>query len=269
MGEHAEEIARGQRFKFGKNWQQFLSVLNDDRIVAAEKSLCAMLETDTLDGKSFLDIGSGSGLFSLAAMRLGASKVHSFDYDPQSVACAKELKRRYFPESKRWTNEEGSVLDINYVTNLGTSDIVFSWGVLHHTCNMWTALHNAALPVRRSGKLFIAIYNDQGSLSKYWLFMKKAYNQNLILRMVIILIHCPYLIGVRFLARAWSGRLRLERGMSLWHDMKDWLGGYPFEVAKPDEIVKFYTKKGFNLQRLKTCMGRHGCNEYVFVKCAE
>ena len=97
MTTHTLEIQQGQRFEFGKNWQRFLSVLNDERIAEAEKSLRAMLETESLSGKSFLDVGSGSGLFSLAAMRLGAARVHSFDYDAQSVACTRELKRRYFP----------------------------------------------------------------------------------------------------------------------------------------------------------------------------
>jgi len=109
MTTHTLEIQQGQRFEFGKNWQRFLSVLNDERIAEAEKSLRAMLETESLSGKSFLDVGSGSGLFSLAAMRLGAARVHSFDYDPQSVACTRELKRRYFPDAHHWTIEEGSV----------------------------------------------------------------------------------------------------------------------------------------------------------------
>src|SRR5437879_12723402 len=99
------------RFSFGKNWQQFLRVLDKERIREAEKSLADMLQVKDLAGKSFLDVGSGSGLFSLAAMRLGADRVHSFDYDPQSVGCTKELRQRFFPKTGRWTIEEGSVLD--------------------------------------------------------------------------------------------------------------------------------------------------------------
>ena len=93
---HASEVSRGERFEFGKNWSRFLTTLTDDKIQSAEDSLRNMLETDDLAGKRFLDIGSGSGLFSLAARRLGAT-VHSFDYDPNSVACTAELRRRYFP----------------------------------------------------------------------------------------------------------------------------------------------------------------------------
>src|SRR5438270_7636215 len=121
------------RFQFGKNWSRFLEVLDDERIAEAERSLVEMLEVRDLRGRSFLDVGSGSGLFSLAAKRLGATRVHSFDFDPNSVACTSELKRRFFAKDPNWTIEQGSVLDKPYLTSLGTFDIVYSWGVLHHT----------------------------------------------------------------------------------------------------------------------------------------
>lgn len=73
-----KQIDKGDRFEFGKNWEQFLLILNEERIKLAEDSLLRMLEFDSLEEKTFLDIGSGSGLFSLAAKRLGA-KVHSFE----------------------------------------------------------------------------------------------------------------------------------------------------------------------------------------------
>ena len=106
---HASEVAKGERFTFGDNWSRFLSVLDERRIDEAVVSLKEKLEVDTLVGKTFLDIGSGSGLFSLAARKLGA-RVHSFDFDPQSVACTTELRRRYFPEDDGWRIEEASAL---------------------------------------------------------------------------------------------------------------------------------------------------------------
>src|SRR6266496_1385747 len=168
---HALEIASGARFEFGKNWQQFLSVLDEARILEAEQSLTHMLETESLDDKTFLDIGSGSGLFSLAARRLGAS-VHSFDYDPQSVACTRELRRRYFEDDRDWVVEHGSALDRDYLGSLGTFDVVYSWGVLHHTGQMWTALDNVKPRVPIGGRLFIAIYNDLGAATDDWARVK-------------------------------------------------------------------------------------------------
>jgi 2-polyprenyl-6-hydroxyphenyl methylase/3-demethylubiquinone-9 3-methyltransferase len=136
------EIKRKERFSFGSNWLSFLNSLNDDRIAAAEKSLLEMLGEETLAGKAFLDAGSGSGLFSLAARRLGA-KVRSFDYDHKSVQCTEEMKRRYFDGDPDWEISGGNVLDLAWLSSLGEWDIVYSWGVLHHTGDMMRALGKA------------------------------------------------------------------------------------------------------------------------------
>jgi 2-polyprenyl-3-methyl-5-hydroxy-6-metoxy-1,4-benzoquinol methylase len=172
--QHTAEVARGERFEFGKNWTRFLRVLDDERIRQAERSLSEMLERDRLDGRRFLDIGSGSGLFSLAARRLGA-EVRSFDYDPNSVACTKELKSRYFADDPQWQVERGSVLDAKFIERLGLFDVVYSWGVLHHTGAMWQALDHAQRPVAAGGRLFIALYNDTGSQSARWKRIKHTY----------------------------------------------------------------------------------------------
>ena len=262
---HSIDIRTGERFAFGANWRKFLSVLDEDRIADAEASLKGMLGLDNLHGKRFLDAGSGSGLFSLAARRLGAT-VHSFDYDPQSVACTKELRQRYFPGDAGWTVEEASVLDSSYLAKLGTFDVVYSWGVLHHTGAMWEALDNVARLVPREGRLFVAIYNDQGWVSRYWKRVKRAYVRHRSLRWPLLVLHAPYLFGVRWLVRMATGRRRVDRGMALWHDMVDWVGGYPFEVAKPEKIFHFYRDRGFRLHEIRTCGGRHGCSELVLVR---
>lgn len=260
---HAEEITEGQRFTFGENWERFLRTLDAASIYRAQASLQAMLGVSDLRGKRFLDAGSGSGLFSLCARRLQAEVV-SFDFDPRSVTCTAELKRRYFSDDRQWTVETGSVLDREFLTSHGVFDVVYSWGVLHHTGCMTLALDLIGMGVAPQGQLCIAIYNDQGWLSRYWTGVKRTYNRFALARPLIIAVHAPYLLGVRWLVRAVTGRLKLERGMSMWHDLIDWLGGYPFEVARPGAIVEFYRQRGFNLEKLVTCGGRHGCNEYVF-----
>tara|TARA_A100001037_G_C15022399_1_gene576978 strand:- start:129 stop:962 length:834 start_codon:yes stop_codon:yes gene_type:complete len=270
------EVTEGTRFEFGKNWSQFLRLLNEDRVNLAEESLCRLLEVDTLENKTFLDIGSGSGLYSLAARRLGA-KVHSFDYDPQSVSCTTELKSRYFPEDGDWTIESGDALDQKYLNNLGKFDVVYSWGVLHHTGDMWNALHNASQLVDSNGFFYVSIYNDQGGRSKRMLKIKKIYN--LIPNGLKWIIWMPMLIKLwwrntlrdliqdgKFFS-TWRNYAQVEaRGMSAFTDVIDWVGGLPFEVAKPEEIFDFFAERNFVLKRLKTCVGGIGCNEFVFKK---
>jgi 2-polyprenyl-3-methyl-5-hydroxy-6-metoxy-1,4-benzoquinol methylase len=267
-----KEIDRGERFAFGENWRRFLADLDDDRIAAAEQSLRTMLGVESLEGRRLLDLGSGSGLFSLAARRLGAEVV-SVDYDPESVACGEELRRRYRPEDDRWGVFEGSALDREFLGSLGSFDVVYSWGVLHHTGDMWSALSNVVDLVAPGGQLFISIYNDQGLASRQWTRVKKAYvAAGPAGRKLIVAGATAYFgartglaTGLRLLAqRSLPPRAPRARGMSRKHDLVDWVGGYPFEVAKPEQIFEFYRDHGFELTGLKTCAGGLGCNEFVF-----
>lgn len=269
--QHSAEVRSGERFEFGENWRAYLRTLDDTKIEEAVASLRRMLRVDSLEGRRFLDIGSGSGLFSLAAHRLGAS-VTSFDYDPSSVGCTQELRARFADGTDRWAVMHGSALDPAFLASLGTYDIVYSWGVLHHTGRMWEAIRNVLPSVAHEGQLFIAIYNDQGVWSRRWDAIKRAYRANAASRVLVGGVVIAYWAGrsalsdlVRLRAPWHSlANYKRNRGMNAWHDWLDWLGGYPCEVAKPEAIIFEVQGHGFALTNLNTQYGTMGCVEYVF-----
>lgn len=276
----ADPKSAGRRFQFGRNWHDFLSTVDERRIREAERHLQRLLSLERLDGLGFLDVGCGSGLMSLAASRLGAG-VRSFDVDEDAVRCALELKRRHGTGRSDWVISRGSILDRTFLESLGSFDIVYSWGVLHHTGAMWHAIDNVTIPVAAGGRLAIAIYNDQGNASERWLRVKETYNR---LPVPLRSAYVIWIMGKEELDFAWNPRLLLRprsyyhqwhryvgswrnyyrsRGMSRWHDMVDWVGGYPFEVARPDRVESFLSNLGFSLEAGHLTEGP-GNNEFVF-----
>lgn len=263
------------RFAFGRNWQKFSRLIDERRVEAAVTGLTGLLQRTDLVDRTFLDIGCGSGLSSLAALRLGAT-VKAFDFDRDSVDATRTNLTR-LAAGGRWSVGQGSALDADYMRSLGQFDVVYTWGVLHHTGDMWRGIDLATRAVATGGILALAIYNDQGGASRRWRAVKRAYiRAPSALRPIIVLavglffeirsalIRCVRLQNPLSTSDWW--RPRGERGMSLWHDLVDWVGGYPFEVAKPEDVFNFVRDRGFTLAGLKTCAGAHACNEYLFVR---
>jgi 2-polyprenyl-3-methyl-5-hydroxy-6-metoxy-1,4-benzoquinol methylase len=267
-----QQVRAGQRFAFGENWRQFLSCLDEKRICQAETSLREMLHVTDLRDRTFLDVGSGSGLFSLAAMRLGASRVHSFDFDPQCVACARTLKQRFFPQTDHWTIECGDILSGDYLATLPQSDVVYCWGMLHQTGQMWQALENTLRLVAPGGLVYLSIYNHQPLLTPCWITVKRVYNRlprGLRWPLVFgyLAVKTPLLLARDVLAGHGlrpRASARRRRGMSRFHDAADWIGGYPHQTARPEAIFRFVRDRRFVLVDLTTVGGGSGCNEFVF-----
>ncbi|MFD7229322.1 class I SAM-dependent methyltransferase [Streptomyces sp. NPDC059881] len=266
------EISQGRRFAFGQNWHQFGQLVDEERITSARRSLELALGTTDLTGRTFLDIGCGSGLFSLAAVRMGA-RVRSFDFDPDSVRTTQKLREEFAPDTD-WSVCCASILDPDFVKRQGKADIVYSWGVLHHTGSLWKAMDAACGLVAPGGTLFVSIYNDQGLESRVWTEVKRRYNQSGPLARRLLLSGSVLYLSRNYPARALlnvargrgpaSGAVPRARGMSRKHDLVDWVGGYPFEVATPEEVFSFCRERAFELRHLKTCRGGLGCNEFVF-----
>lgn len=264
-------------YAFGANWRRFLGRLTPERVERARESLRSFLGMEDLRGRTFLDIGCGSGLFSLCAHELGAARVLSFDLDPQSAACARELHRRAgSPET--WEIREGSVLDPAFMQGLGRWDVVYSWGVLHHTGEMWRAVEAAAARTEPGGLFYLALYNHCRCMgfhpdgrfgsSRFWWWEKRIYNalprplQHCVNGAAYTAMVLLYLLTLRNPVTAIRHHRSL-RGMDWATDIRDWLGGWPYEAADAGETVEFLGARGFTLERLRTPGGLLN-NEYLF-----
>ena len=271
---HRQEVSAGDRFEFGKNWQAFLSSVDEPRIRAAEASLLSMLRCHDLAGRTFLDIGCGSGLFSLAARRQGA-RVHSFDFDADSVACARELRRRLRRRRRRgWTIEQGSVLDRDYMAALGrpTSSTPGACCTTPDGCGTrWprpagqsgrkacSSSRSTTISARRAGDGARSRSSTTGCPRPLRPLLTAATiapeEGKALARLTISGRPLEYL-------KLWTRHG--DRGMNRWRDAVDWVGGYPYEVATPEAVFDFCRERGFTLRSLKCGGVGLGCNEFVF-----
>ncbi|HBC72888.1 MAG: Methyltransferase family protein [Candidatus Amesbacteria bacterium GW2011_GWB1_47_19] len=275
---HTYELtySTGNHFSFGKNWQNFLNSIDNLRINKSKISLSEFLGGEkNIKGKSFIDFGSGSGLFSLAAYLLGASRIVSVDIDNASLECTETLRSNY-GRPTNWSITKGSALDKQFIKSLGKFDIVYSWGVLHHTGDMYQALNNVSSLIAPRGIFYVSIYNKttswlQGGPSWQWLRIKAIYNSSnsVIKQLMLSCYTLVQIIGLICIARinpvSYIYNYKNNRGMSWKHDLIDWLGGYPYEYATPDEIIKHL--KILHLSCIKVVPTKNtGCNEFLFVR---
>lgn len=261
------------RYAFGRNWSKYVDRHFDEaRLARSQGHLLEFLDARTLAGKTFLDIGSGSGIHSLAAFRAGAARVVSFDYDPDSTQTTRRLFEREGSPA-RWEVSQGSILDDAFVSGLPLADVVYSWGVLHHTGDQWNAIRKAASRIAPGGRFYISLYTSDAFVDpppEFWLDVKQRYNRAgwLGQRAWEAWYLWRFQIGwnpldaARLVARVL--REREGRGMALMTDIRDWLGGWPMEFSSIAEVKRFCGEElGLELLKLKA---GEATTEYLFAR---
>jgi 2-polyprenyl-6-hydroxyphenyl methylase/3-demethylubiquinone-9 3-methyltransferase len=250
-------------FDFGSNWQAFSEEhVDEQRLTAAVQSLQALLRCDSLRGLSFLDVGCGSGLFSIAASQLGAARVVGVDVNPRCIVVSNRNHERFAPQAPV-TFHKASALSQESMRALGQFDLVYAWGSLHHTGAMWQAIRNTLMHVSPGGTLVLAIYNKHLT-SPAWQAIKWFYNQLPSIGQRFMAFPFAAIIYVAKFLVTRRNPLDKERGMDFWYDVIDWIGGYPYEYATRDEIEAFMREQGFILRRFVPAQVPTGCNEFVF-----
>jgi 2-polyprenyl-6-hydroxyphenyl methylase/3-demethylubiquinone-9 3-methyltransferase len=280
MSENLKELE--SHFAFGENWQKYANLIDEDRIQTAEDSILSLLKNlpgggaNKLAGKTFLDIGCGSGLFSLAAARLGAKSITAIDIDPISIETTKAVFRRFLPNVNLDVRQL-SVFDLSPDV-LGKFDVVYSWGVLHHTGDMRFAVRKAAEMMKDDGTLVLALYRNT-KCDKAWKIIKRTYSSMPIVlqKMVRFIYMCGFFTGLTVngtnpitYVKDYKKR---SRGMSFAHDAHDWLGGYPYETISLQEMKKLANELNLVIQHKRhiddhTPIDLFGsrCGEFVLTK---
>ena len=273
MNFQAIASSKETRFGFGKNWLDYSKYINEERISEAVKSLQRFFEPEDCADKTFLDIGCGSGLFSLAALKLGFKKVLAIDLDPDSVQATTSLLSHHASRDQ-WECKEFSVFDLDPKT-VGQFDVVYSWGVLHHTGDMRKAINIASQMVKSNGLFVLALYRKT-LMCNFWTWEKRTYNNRpkwfpFIARTVYkALFILQRLIRGRSV-RDYIYQYQKNRGMNWHHDVVDWLGGYPYESISPSELKVFADYLGFEIIKAftkKQTVGLlgSGCDEFCLKK---
>jgi 2-polyprenyl-3-methyl-5-hydroxy-6-metoxy-1,4-benzoquinol methylase len=231
-------------FSFGFNWIDYAKNRLNEAIISQHLSDLAQIYNEIDNRGALLDLGSGSGLSSLCFLRLGFNSVTSVDLDPYSIEAGEATMERFGePYRGRWNTHQANILDPLFVAaNSNKYDVVYSWGVLHHTGDMWQAIRNAASLVANKGIFHITLYRSGGMYTqhlrmKFAFLMSDREGKKRILFDYLNLIEKTVNHSV-FLPKD-------HRGMNHFNDALDWLGGVPYEVADPDVLQSYLFSLGF------------------------
>lgn len=277
-----EDLTRPEaHFAFGGNTTSYAEMVTDVEIVGAKKALSLLLGGTRLHGQRLLDIGCGSGLHCLAALRFGAKEQRAVAYVPDRAATTQALLERYAPAGTVFRVPQVSVFSLD-PSKLANFDTVHPWGVFDHTGDMGRAICCAESMCAPERRFAFAIYRCIW-MDWFWRIENRWYAKVTSLAQARAQgIHVgPFRLGLLVTGRSFRMYLancHSNRGMYFQHDLHDWMGGWPYESVQPSEVDSLMGSLGFVAERAVTrkgkLLGRYpglfgsGCDEYVYMRAA-
>jgi 2-polyprenyl-6-hydroxyphenyl methylase/3-demethylubiquinone-9 3-methyltransferase len=138
---------------------------------------------------------------------------------------------------------------------------------------MWEAMSNALGCVAPNGKALIALYS-RPRFAPMQVAMKRLYNgsSNSLFRMTLKLLWATLWLSMELVGarrnpvRFVRDYAALNRGMSFWRDVEDWVGGWPFEFASASQVAE-RLPAGYAIER-QNIAPRGACSEYLIARRA-
>jgi 2-polyprenyl-6-hydroxyphenyl methylase/3-demethylubiquinone-9 3-methyltransferase len=202
-------------------------------------------------GKNVLDGGSGSGMVSVGFALLGAN-VTGVDITPQCVENGKRNAERFGVQCRFFCKD---LTDLD----LGNErfDIVYSWGVIHHSEDARKSFSNLAKHLKPGGEMVLAVYLKT-YLSGFWNFSRVFYQKApKWFQSIFRESGSCFLNGVDFIKKLIFGKSRyMLRGTNNKELINDWFGVPHRTFHSYDEVFQWFRENGLNYKLVNPATGR-------------
>ena len=225
-------------------WTEYLPEYN-----ASETHWKIFYSPQDIEGKSVLDAGCGTGIFSIIFARNGAASVLGIDISEGSLETAKALKTKFDLENASFQKQD--MLDLPFADE--SFDIVWAWGTVHHTTDPFKAMSELIRVLRAEGSILLAVYTRTRVTFLHEIIRKalvrtprKTWKA---LSKILALVLSPV---VYFFKK----REKSRKGEKLEELIMDWYFVPIRHYYYPEEIKVFLEEQGFTIEKYLPASGR-------------